>query len=873
MYELSRLFDVIAPDTPLDAQLLITAELSEVTLLDFMEQTYGVPSQPSHTLTELDPQLALIFPAHLAETFNVVPFRSSDSGLIVLSAHPLSQGCVDKIQQRTRLNIQPRLTTSAHVALLLTKLYGTALPYFVSQHEELTAWLTEHLHTHAPLQAEPTTAEGTPQPERGSASQEFEDALDHNEILNSLLTEAQSSFSFAALFRVHNEHIFGWRTLDPKRASGLAEVHLSLNEAPLFQSIHRSGKHYIGPPEQTASYRKMRQLLQLDEATQILALPITHGEQVSAILYCEQTVGEISPEWVAPFIDLIRRAQWAMGQEPLTPHDDAAPKTRVENTPTLEPPIKPLHAAPTETQLEEETEAQLHLSTETVPPIQTNLPVDREPEIQLDLNLEPTIALQLNASDEKELEFELDLSIEPIIPLQPEPPMEKELEFEPELELELDLSVEPIIPLQPEAPMEKELELELDLPLEAILPLQQDATDEPELELEFDLHIEPLIPLPTAAPTEREPELELDLPMEPALTLDGEASASMEEEPAFNLSLEPILAEDLAHELQMELDSELEGATVVHHTGHLPEAPEPPRAPKAATPTSEELLARLHSENPATLSAAVDALLKRGATVDTLAQKQFPGKIAFNPLATNAPTPPLQRCSGLLQYIHARGPSALPIVRPHLDNRDPIARFFAVYFLKVTHVPEALEVLSRRLYDSEPAIRQLALDTLAQHSRHPTYEKILKGIVRRLRVPIPDVQVSSLQLLAQLRDKRSIPVLTSLLSSPRATVAQAAASSLTLLCAQEFGTDKTQWNQWWEQHHHEPRPAWLVASLRHPSHAIRDLSNHELCLLADLPIRYNPQGSTKRREKATLAWESWWNQQAPAPTSGSELHS
>ncbi|MED5465035.1 MAG: hypothetical protein VX699_10300, partial [Myxococcota bacterium] len=286
IYELSRLFDIIAPDTPLDAQLLITGEFNEVTLLDLMQQTYGVPSQPSHTLTALEPQLALILPDHLAETFNVVPFRSSDSGLIVLSSHPLSQSCVDTIKLRTRLNIQPRLTTSAHVALIQAKLYGTALPYFVSQAKEITAWLNEHQTTHDTLGAEPPS-ESALHSNDHTSSQEFEEALDRNEILNSLLTEAQSSFAFAALFRVHNERVFGWRTLDPTRAKELAEVHLSLNEAPLFQGIYQSGKHYIGPPQKTSSYHKMRQALRLDEATQVLALPITCHEQVSAVLYCE----------------------------------------------------------------------------------------------------------------------------------------------------------------------------------------------------------------------------------------------------------------------------------------------------------------------------------------------------------------------------------------------------------------------------------------------------------------------------------------------------------------------------------------------------------------------------------------------------------
>ncbi|MED5463528.1 MAG: hypothetical protein VX699_02660, partial [Myxococcota bacterium] len=397
-------------------------------------------------------------------------------------------------------------------------------------------------------------------------------------------------------------------------------------------------------------------------------------------------------------------------------------------------------------------------------------------------------------------------------------------------------------------------------------PIEKDI----ELELELDLNVEPIM----AAQTQEQQDTgsKVDLPMEPVITFDEDVPPSHKEEPAFNLSFEPILAEDLAHELQREIDSELEEDTSANQKGHFPEAPEPPRPPQAAAPTTEELLKRLHSENPTTLSQTVDALVKRGDTVDALAQRQFPGKIAFNPLATNAKTPSFQRCSGLLQYIQARGPSAFSIVRPHLNNRDPIARFFAVYFLNTVHVPEALQFISRRLYDSEPTIRRLALETLTQHPNHPTYEKIIKGIVRQLRVPIIDVQLSSLQLLAQLRDKRSIPALTPLLSSPHTAVAEAAASSLTLLCAQEFGTNKAQWNQWWEQHHHEPRPTWLVAGLRHPSHAIRDLSNNELSLLAALPIHYNPKATPKRREKATQAWESWWSQQAPAPTSGSDLN-
>ena len=284
----------------------------------------------------------------------------------------------------------------------------------------------------------------------------------------------------------------------------------------------------------------------------------------------------------------------------------------------------------------------------------------------------------------------------------------------------------------------------------------------------------------------------------------------------------------------------------------------------------ELLLADLHSADSQIRREAFERLLKLGPAVDELFRDRFPGKISFNPLTEEVQLPPFGQCSGLLEYIEARGPSASSIVLPHLENSNALSRFFALYFLHTVHVPEGLEASARRLYDSEPAIRYMAAETIRKYRDHPAYAQIIDGLIRQLRVPVHEIQVAAIQVLGQLREKTAVPALIPLLVAPHSPTIVAVASSLAVICAQELGTQVTRWASWWKRHYHEPRTAWLITGLRHSNSAIRRIACNELRMLTSFRANFDPDAPRKQREDPTLRWEAWWNEQRNSAMAASE---
>jgi len=270
------------------------------------------------------------------------------------------------------------------------------------------------------------------------------------------------------------------------------------------------------------------------------------------------------------------------------------------------------------------------------------------------------------------------------------------------------------------------------------------------------------------------------------------------------------------------------------------------------------LLRELDSTTSELREDAQAALLNRGDSVDPLISSEFPGQVNFNPLEPPVSRLPLKESSGLLNYICKRGFSAQGVVLPHLLSDDPLARFFAVYYLFTFPDSKYLPELARRLYDAEPTIRELTVEAIRKCRDSKSYESLLKSLLIQLRVPQLQVKLGVVQVLGLLKEPRTVPALIDLTNSKNSSLRAAASSCLTIICAQDFGDSRNNWGQWWKLNHAQPRESWLVKSLRHPNPTLSRISFSELKHLAPQSAPLN-RFSRRLNESAIKELENWWN--------------
>jgi hypothetical protein len=299
-------------------------------------------------------------------------------------------------------------------------------------------------------------------------------------------------------------------------------------------------------------------------------------------------------------------------------------------------------------------------------------------------------------------------------------------------------------------------------------------------------------------------------------------------------------------------------------------SPKPAAAPVEVAGTmvdeTELFLDSLDATDPQVRRESAQRLLASGPGADDGVRTRFPGNVGFDPLDPAAKVPPFARCSGLCEFLAARGVSGAHLVLPFLDDENPVKRFFAIYFLLAVPYPPALEGLARRLYDTEPRCRHLAADTLRLYAHVPGYERILEAVRGQLRLPVIEARVAAVQLLGQLRDPASVPELIPLILAPEAVLVRAATSALAVICGQEYGSNISRWSEWWQQNYNRPRPVWLLQGLRHQNPEIRRVANYELQLLTGLTTQFNADAPEADREARVRMWENWWAREVSART-------
>lgn len=271
----------------------------------------------------------------------------------------------------------------------------------------------------------------------------------------------------------------------------------------------------------------------------------------------------------------------------------------------------------------------------------------------------------------------------------------------------------------------------------------------------------------------------------------------------------------------------------------------------------ELLFDSLSAKDASTRAGAVERLLAEGSAIDAQLQARFPGALDLDPFDSQTQLTSFEACGGMCALLSRRGESVASLVARFLETPHREQRLIATYFFLAVRYPKAIDAVARRLYDVEPRIRYLAADTLRAYAGDPTYARVMQSLREQLKVPVLETQVTTVQVLGQLRDPRAVPSLIPMVVSPQETLRAATASALAMICAQAFDQNVTAWADWWRANYMKPREAWLVASLRHPSPAIQRIAFGELQLMTGYTGAFNVDGTAEEKEPVIRVWEAW----------------
>ena len=146
---------------------------------------------------------------------------------------------------------------------------------------------------------------------------------------------------------------------------------------------------------------------------------------------------------------------------------------------------------------------------------------------------------------------------------------------------------------------------------------------------------------------------------------------------------------------------------------------------------------------------------------------------------------------------------------------------------------------------------------MRRHKASPQYGQVLQGLTRQLKVPVLETRVSVVQIFGQLRERRAVPILISLLNTGGRELISTTVSALAVICGQEFGVDAEAWQSWWNDNQQGDRGQWLCAGLLHKNPAIQNVCNTELELSSGLSMGYQPAMSNSEKKKIAARWSSW----------------
>jgi hypothetical protein len=286
-------------------------------------------------------------------------------------------------------------------------------------------------------------------------------------------------------------------------------------------------------------------------------------------------------------------------------------------------------------------------------------------------------------------------------------------------------------------------------------------------------------------------------------------------------------------------------------------APAATTAPPPIPPLTPEAAAVLLDEIEAGNDDALDDALDNPPGLLEAVARRFPGKLRTTRYQASRPLRAGQH-GNLLELLVQLGPPAVPLLLGKLGDADRDVRYYATTCLAELRPAGAVDALIDRTFDSDFAVRALALDALGGYPRREVAPAL--ATLRQAIGHDDDARArAAMAAVAELVDVDAIPELLDALDGDERR-AEAARRALTQLTRHDLGTSSKKWRAWWQDHRDHHRLEWLIAALAHKDDALRVAAFDELRRLTGESNGYAEDLGRKERDAAVAAWQRWWDE-------------
>lgn len=260
--------------------------------------------------------------------------------------------------------------------------------------------------------------------------------------------------------------------------------------------------------------------------------------------------------------------------------------------------------------------------------------------------------------------------------------------------------------------------------------------------------------------------------------------------------------------------------------------------------------------------SALEEINKRGRSAIGEILEHFPGRLKFSRAETTE-LPIVSDCSVVLFLLKEIGRPIIGSLAPLLMQGDDDTRFYATYLLSELTYPESVSLLSERLHDVDPSVRQAAAYGLRRCKELEEYERILKDLREDLGHPNARPRRAAMRALGALGDTLATPSLIAQLRDEDQETAQIAYQSLVMLTKDDHGMSPNDWRIWWDSNRNRDRIEWLIDGLVHDDAEIRLTSSIELVEITGIAFDYTPSLTPAEREEIRRRYMLWWRDQGP----------
>ncbi len=297
--------------------------------------------------------------------------------------------------------------------------------------------------------------------------------------------------------------------------------------------------------------------------------------------------------------------------------------------------------------------------------------------------------------------------------------------------------------------------------------------------------------------------------------------------------------------------------------GSAPRTPAPVIEPPDVAARVHAMVVRLGLHGPNEEAPDHPALLGIGEEALPALRDLFPGRLWFNRWEPHVQPPRGRSVSGLCRTLVAFGEPAVPYVAELLNAPDPEIRYYATLVAADLPHPRLVEPLATALFDDDQGVSRSALYALERFRGLEGVDELQQSL-RALALAVDADQRSRLlamRALAVLRDERAVEALLPALAE-HSVLGEAAWRVLRMLTAQDFGSDESRWQAWFERQGTRSRTEWLIDSLDHEDSEIRAIAIRDLSQIAGQDFGYNVGMPPSDRQAIRERFRLWWSSTA-----------